>query len=320
MKEHPDYIPENMELKAPDLSDFKREIDYFMDLYEKCNQIPNEQIICRWLRIDVKPFKQTLLNIICKWANLLKEHLVQRITTQLKDLAEFIQAAMDNFSNTIHEDDYEALLETIYYLKEIRDRHFEIEDMFDPIKKTVELLQHYQVTLSPKIFEWLTELPDRWETLKKVAAQIKQVVQPLMTRQIELLKKRLSYYDFKQQRFLDEFHKDDVFDTDCTNPYEKLNKIHEEVLKFLKEEEDLQDQTVIFEQEMPEFRVNKLIRKEIQLLKTVWDYVGVINTSLNEWKTTVWKKIDVEWMDQECKKLLRELRREKYFFTFSLFF
>lgn len=65
--------------------------------------------------------------------------------------------------------------------------------------------------IEDKIFNWLTELPVSWETLKKVAAQVKHVVQPLMTRQIELLKKRISYYDFKQQHFLEEFHKEDIF-------------------------------------------------------------------------------------------------------------
>lgn len=43
---------------------------------------------------------------------------------------------MENFSRPIQEDDYDALLETIYYLKEVRDRQYEIEDMFDPIKVT----------------------------------------------------------------------------------------------------------------------------------------------------------------------------------------
>ena len=53
---------------------------------------------------------------------------------RLKDLSEFLKAAMEDFSRPIHEDDYDALLDTIYYLKEIRDRQYEIEDMFDPIK------------------------------------------------------------------------------------------------------------------------------------------------------------------------------------------
>lgn len=90
-------------------------------------------------------------------------------------------------------------------------------------------------------------------------------------------------------------------------------------MKFLSEEKNLKDQTVIFEQEMPEFKVNRQVQREMQLLKTLWDYVNVISTSLNEWKKTTWKKIDVEWMDQECKKLLRELRREncyRYCFIF----
>ncbi|XP_076235061.1 dynein beta chain, ciliary [Calliopsis andreniformis] len=309
LEENPDYVPENMKPKQPDLGDFKRELDYFMDLYEKCSQIPDEHVFCHWLRLDVRPFKQSLLNTICKWANVLKEYLVNHITTQLENLSEFLKAAMENFSQPVLEDDYEALLETIYYLKQIRDRQFEIEDMFDPIKKTIELLQQYQVIIRDQIFDWLAELPLSWETLKKLGAQVKQVVQPLMTRQIELLKKRLSYYDFKQERFLRDFRDKDVFNPDCTNPYEVLNEIHEEVLKFQNEEQVLQEQTDIFEQEMPEFKVNKQVKKEMQLLKTVWDYVNVISTSLNEWKKTTWKKIDVEWMDQECKKILRELRQ-----------
>ncbi|CAK9799022.1 Dynein beta chain, ciliary [Anthophora plagiata] len=309
MKQYPDYVPENLKYKKPDLATFKREIDSFMDLYKECDEMPNEEVFCRWLKLDIKSFKQTLLNITCKWANVLKEHLVHTITTELENLSEFLKAAMENFAKPIHEDDYEALLETIYYLKEVRDRQFEIEDMFDPIKKTIELLQQYNVTLDQKIFDWLSELPVSWEILKKVAAQVKQIVQPLMTRQIELLKKRLSYYDFKQQHFMDEFHKKEVFNPEYTEPYEQLNEIYEELLKFQSEEKDLHDQTVIFEQEMPEFKVIKQIQKETQLLKRVWDYVHVIRTSLNEWKKTTWKKLDIEWMDQECKKLLRELRQ-----------
>lgn len=102
----------------------------------------------------------------------------------------------------------------------------------------------------------------------------------------------------------------------CKNPYEKLNESREQILKFLSEETDLHGQIAIFEQEMPEFKVTKQIQKEMQLLKMVWDYVNVIETSLNEWKKTTWKKLDIEWMDQECKKILRELRRkEKFFFS-----
>ena len=76
-------VSELIKESKPTLSDFKREIDYFMDLYKKCEEeIDNEKILCRWFRIDLTPYKQVLLNTICKWANLWKQYLVDRINTQ----------------------------------------------------------------------------------------------------------------------------------------------------------------------------------------------------------------------------------------------
>lgn len=36
--------------------------------------------------------------------------------------------------------------------------------------------------------------------------------------------------------------------------------------------------------------------------------MNVIDSTIEGWKTTPWKKIDVEQMDQECKKFGKELR------------
>lgn len=97
---------------------------------------------------------------------------------------------------------------------------------------------------------------------------------------------------------------------DCTNVYEKLDKINEEILKFEEELKALHDQANIFEQQIQEFKQIKLVRRELRLLKNLWDYVNIVTSSLDEWKTTLWKKIDVEGMEQECKQFVRELRRK----------
>ena len=64
----------------------------------------------------------------------------------------------------------------------------------------------------------------------------------------------------------------------------------------------------IFEMTLPEFKQIEQVRRELRLLKNLWDYVNVIESSLNEWKKTTWVKIDVEAMDNESKKLMKELR------------
>lgn len=69
----------------------------------------------------------------------------------------------------------------------------------------------YQVKFGEETYVLLAELPEQWATVKKWAAQVKHLVNPLMARQIELLKKRLNYYDFQQQKYLTEFREHVVF-------------------------------------------------------------------------------------------------------------
>lgn len=83
-----------------------------------------------------------------------------------------------------------------------------------------------------------------------------------------------------------------------------------EIEEFESELQTLIESANIHELQVQEFKQIKQARREIKLLKCLWDYIIVIKTSLDEWNTTIWKKIDVEGMDQECKKLIQELRRE----------
>ena len=53
---------------------------------------------------------------------------------------------------------------------------------------------------------------------------------------------------------------------------------------------------------VPSIRLLQQCRKEIKMLKQLWDYIFLVRTSIDEWKTTPWKDIDVENMDMECKK------------------
>lgn len=46
----------------------------------------------------------------------------------------------------------------------------------------------------------------------------------------------------------------------------------------------------------------------IILFQQLWDFVRVIESSVDDWKKTPWKKIDVEDMEQECKKMAKEIR------------
>lgn len=75
-------LSENLKERKPGLADFKREIDYFMELYNKCDKFENEKVLLRWLRLDMRALKQALLNTICKWTNLFKTHLIDHVNNE----------------------------------------------------------------------------------------------------------------------------------------------------------------------------------------------------------------------------------------------
>ena len=64
----------------------------------------------------------------------------------------------------------------------------------------------------------------------------------------------------------------------------------------------------LFEVNVPDFKQLKQCRKEIKLLKTLWDYVIMVRSSIEDWKTTPWKEINVEQMDMDCKKFAKDIR------------
>ena len=53
---------------------------------------------------------------------------------RLDELKTFFKLANDRFSKTVNDDDYDGLVQTIDFLKQIRDRAQEINQTFEPIK------------------------------------------------------------------------------------------------------------------------------------------------------------------------------------------
>lgn len=72
--------------------------------------------------------------------------------------------------------------------------------------------------------------------------------------------------------------------------------------------EELTNWAALFEVPVSEFRGIKSCRRETIMVKQLWDYVYVIRSSVDNWKTTQWKEIDVEKMEIECKHFAKSIR------------
>ncbi|KAF2900340.1 hypothetical protein ILUMI_05842 [Ignelater luminosus] len=300
-----------LEIKGapPTIPQFKEQIDLYEDLYKKVETIETIKIIAGWLRIDVRPLRQSILNTVCKWGNMFKQHLYDRVINSINELEEFIAEAIVELQVQLAEDDYPGLLKIMKYLTAIRDRQLVTDLMFDPLKDIITVLKEYGIEFSEEVQIQLQELPDKWTSCKKVAVTTKQAVTPLQTTQAAAIRRRVSLFDMRQFMYRNTFKKMNFFLWGCKDVYKLLDKSNKEITDMEEELATLTSQATLFDVQVLEYKSLKLTRKEIKQIKQLWDFVNIVMSNMDEWKTTPWKKIDVEGMEMELKKYGKEVRQ-----------
>lgn len=126
--------------------------------------------------------------------------------------------------------------------------------------------------------------------------------------EVSRIRGRISAFDITISQYREAFRRYAFFKYDCKNPYELLDEAHKEILMLERQMKDIQESASLFEVTVPEFKQLRQCRRELKMLKQLWDYVNIVQSSIEGWKTTPWRKIDVENMDIECKKFAKEIR------------
>ncbi|XP_073974323.1 dynein beta chain, ciliary-like isoform X3 [Rhodnius prolixus] len=292
----------------PTLEQFKDMIDSYEELYRKISEMEVKHSIDTWLTIDLAHFKQALLNLCAKWALLYKQYLIDDIDFRLKELNNFIEEAETGLQVQLNRGDYDGLVSVMGYLLKVKERQYETDLMFQPIRETMDLIKSYGLDFEEETYTLLSDVPDKWSMLKRLAIHVKSSASPLMQEESNTIRKRLAFFDIKQGLYKEEFKKKFFFKWSCTSPYEEIDDCHAEVVTLELECSMLTEQAGLFEVGVSEFKLLKQIRKELKLAKIMWDYILVVRSWLHEWERTEWKKIDSESMDMELKKFSKELR------------
>ncbi|XP_043471037.1 dynein beta chain, ciliary [Leptopilina heterotoma] len=300
--------PKLPEKCAPKMENFREQIDLYEGLYLEIEEMEPFKVFCGWFRVDLKPFKQSLLNTVCKWSSMFKKHLVERVTTSLADLGNFIRLADEGILQQIQPGDYMGLVSVMGYLMQVKERQPTTDEMFQPLQETVELLKFYDQDIPEEVNVLLQELPDQWANTKKLAQMVKQQVAPLQAGEVSRIRGRISAFDTTIGHYREAFRRYGFFKFTCENPYEQLDEADKEICMLERQMNDIQESASLFEVTVSEFKHLKQCRRELKMLKQLWDYVNIVRSSIEGWKTTPWRKIDVENMDIECKKFAKEIR------------
>ena len=73
----------------------------------------------------------------------------------LKNLAEFIVTAEKGLTKPIDEGDYDGLVDVMGHLMAVKERQLATDEMFEPLKRTIELLKTYDQEMPDEVHQQL---------------------------------------------------------------------------------------------------------------------------------------------------------------------
>uniref|UniRef100_A0A667HA36 Dynein axonemal heavy chain 9 n=1 Tax=Lynx canadensis TaxID=61383 RepID=A0A667HA36_LYNCA len=298
-----DGLPEN----PPLLHQFKAQIDSYEKLYEEVCGLEPVKVFDGWMKIDVRPLKASLLNLIKRWSLTFKQHLVDHVTNSLANLEAFIKNTESGMLKKVEKGDFKGLVEIMGHLKALRERQNGTDEMFEPLKHTIELLKTYEQELPETVFKQLEELPEQWDNVKKMAIAVRQQVAPLQANEVAALRQRCSAFDVEQQQFWERFRKEAPFRYGPPPP--PLDARHTEIRQMELTLASISESAALFEVSIPNYKQLNQCRQEVCLLKELWDTIAMVTSSIRAWETAPWREVNVEAMDRECKRFARCIRK-----------
>ncbi|KAJ3158178.1 hypothetical protein HDU86_003133 [Geranomyces michiganensis] len=293
------------------LEKFENEIRRFEAYHKQIMAIEPEVIFQGWFRVDPKPLKQALNVVVKKWSYTLTKHLQDDAIASLNELNEFVRHNRKGLQQEIKEGDYDALVSSMGLLHAIKQRTGTIDGMFEPLRKTINFLRQFGVEIPDETHKLLNDLPEQWSDVKKLSMSIKDQVAPLQAREVDVLQQKCNKFETRNHNFREEFRKKAPFKFEIgpDKAYEVIDLVHLDVLSMENEAKGLKNSCELFELNVPTYRQLADCRRDIGMLKSVWDVVSLVTLMFEQWRTTLWTAIDTDAMETHCRDLNKELRR-----------
>uniref|UniRef100_A0A3Q3DHJ9 Dynein axonemal heavy chain 17 n=1 Tax=Hippocampus comes TaxID=109280 RepID=A0A3Q3DHJ9_HIPCM len=297
-------IPE----RPPTLNHFKQQVDRYEKICEEVQDLEPVRVFHGWMRVNGRNMKTALRDIIKKWSFMFKQHLIDHLTNSLSGLESFIITAETGLGQRVEEGDYETLVGVLGHLLAVKERQRATDDVFEPLQQTFALLKEYEQELPDAVHKQLEELPEKWTNVKKKAALVKQQVAPLQAVEVANLRRKCASFEMEQHTFREHFRHNGPFRFDSKNPHQMLDTFHRQIQEQEAVMASLVESASLFEVTVSEYKQLRQCRREVGLLKELWDMITVVESSMAEWKTTPWGDIHVEDMEVECKRFSKDIR------------
>eukprot|EP00900_Chrysochromulina_parva_P012249 jgi/Chrpa1/21024/Chrysochromulina_OHIO_Genome00026488-RA len=159
------------------------------------------------IRIDVKPNKTTLATLASKRVDAHASYLEDHVLSELDGLGEFIRLIQETLTHEVSEGDQKGLFDAMAHVRDVRNREECTNNLFVPLKDTIQLLKKFGVLMPDETLEMLEMIPFSWEdTLNN------EVFGPLQSIQQEKVREEAEVFKAEAANFAKEFHDEAPFE------------------------------------------------------------------------------------------------------------
>ncbi|XP_055341295.1 LOW QUALITY PROTEIN: dynein beta chain, ciliary-like [Paramacrobiotus metropolitanus] len=291
-----------------DVGKIEEEIENNTTTIEEIEKSADYETLDTWLRVDFSTLKQKVVQHLHEYTEMLKDFVFTFVTTSAVEFEKFTKACLDVFARSRSGVDRKTLVVILKQLAQLRERQSYSDELFEPLNQSRKLLKQHGVEIPEDMQKKLQGLQQQWIDTKNSAVRTKQDIATILAQEVDNLRKAVVRFEMKQHEFREQFRSKKFSGFPSKIGYVELDKSQAEITALEAEMDVLIKDCQLFDVPAPDFKQLRTCRREVKLIKQLWDYASVVASQIQEWRKTPWAGANIESMDGDCKFFLKELR------------
>ncbi|EKX40179.1 hypothetical protein GUITHDRAFT_75827, partial [Guillardia theta CCMP2712] len=301
---------------VPSVSSFEREIFKYRQIEEEIRFLPGSQVV-GWLKIDTRPLRQTLLNLIASWRSVFQEYPLNFVEKSVSEMLQFISDTSKNLDLDVFE--FNSLVNVLKSLRDIKLVEAKFTMRLNMMLPMLQMLSKHGRNIPFELIQEAEGLKMKWIELKNKGGLVKDKNSDLIRKESSSLQTKIKEMTKKVERFRSYFlHQlPNSFQDDSSTAFAQLDALisapKNSIQVYQKERERLLLLQELFEVEIQDFPSLLECLRDAQVVKTLLDINSLLVNTLKHWKKQRWydvlpKMMEVDMM--EIDSILENLNPE----------
>ncbi|CAF1477023.1 unnamed protein product, partial [Rotaria sordida] len=272
--------------KIPLLQEFENEMKIYQACLSDLSSLPDCWNV-QWIRIDLRPIKQTLTSLSHKWLWKFCGYLHDQTSESLNNVDGFLGAMEPEIESiTGLERDTETFMKIMRLFNSVSSKQQEVEIRFELMRRTLSLLKMYSSSNKSEsiLHDKYQTIINRWQNLKTKVMQAKQRLGPTLKEESKLIIEDLKSFQFKIDQLIIDLNQSNLFQHQLTfiQAQAILNQFLNRQKQLDKQALDYKQLQSLLDTNIVDFSKLDLFRETLKHLTLTWKTVKDFCQNLEE--------------------------------------